>query len=765
MDRDDTPHLLAALSRSTNPADSRDDQRNRSAIQGWPVLRQRDIMWFAGQAIRHRRWPVACAALVLLAPLAIGLHAASVPFRAAIKIFVSGGASSPLGNISSLLGAGAPGDRDALILSQEALLYSQLMFNRVAAKTPDRPRELSWSQDVRDGLRPLKAFLFGEAYVSALENYIDWKFVKYKESLRFDAQLDAGSFTIEVKDADALGALERARLVAGELIALHSEMSANRSKAMTEVLSHRLDQTRVELEASSQRIVEFAAKNKFPNSSDYVRIRLQEHLSALSRAADARARLDGAKAAVANLLGSIKEVESALKQAISGDGAGKVDSLLLELAKTEQSIAQQSRRSTQAAANEALADRAASLRKALDSVTDGFRVEDFIGAAGLKTILEDLRAKVSSLQSEVASAEIYAARLGKNLDVSQGELDEFPRLQGEMSRMLIEHQQVAEVMSVILETYYTALFQNGSITSQMSVIDEPSLVYSAMTSKSRLFLAILIFAIGSALLGVALFDFFRRTILSREQLTEVPTTKFIGSIAWLDRRSREGLGAAAQFEESINAAGFLLMRHAGNEPTSPMLVSVTSASSGVGKSTATILLAMNLRRRGVDIAVVDADVRASSRSVSDLAAKAGQPIVRIPVRLDDDDFVVPSPVPNALSVYCLEAPPGQAQELNQAAIDRIKAITRLHKLVLCDLPPLYFADSHQVLSLSSRVVLCTRERVSTEREVFESVRTIEQITGAKNETLLALLQEHSKQSQIASNYRYRPPTRTDKWAA
>ena len=158
-------------------------------------------------------------------------------------------------------------------------------------------------------------------------------------------------------------------------------------------------------------------------------------------------------------------------------------------------------------------------------------------------------------------------------------------------------------------------------------------------------------------------------------------------------------------------------------------IEVTSSRAGEGKSVTTANLAVALAQAGQRVIVVDADLRGPSlhklfglpNEVGFTSVLLGQPLIE-----------ALQPVPHVSNLAVLTSGPSLRTRRRSSLSDRCREVLRALRteaaVVLIDTPPLLAVTDPAVLAgLVDAVVLLSRIRVSTRRQVRRSVQLMSQM--------------------------------------
>ncbi len=660
-------------------------------------------------------------------------------------------------------------ERDTFITSQETLITSQVIYRKVqtalrsdAAPGPDQPVPVS--KKFKQWLRPLKVKMFGEEYVVAREKYVDWDYLAFKKRIKFNSELDAGSFTIEFSDPNPERALRITQVLATSLTDLNRSIANEQTRKTVTFLGKKIDDTRAELAQSADQIVSFVRQNSFPNNERYVDLRYQSLLDTMAKVGEAKAKVLASQAMLKTLKTTAASLSDSMKGKISDFDTSKFEALQAEIRRYQ--LGKVQIRGGSAGSGDALLDeKLEQMKMELAKVAPTGDGKQLLELPRLKDLYQDVSRQQSSLESEVASASKYYEESNANLMENQREVARFPELQAKMSQMMIDHSRIVQVLTVLTELYYKNLIQSDSDINSLFVIEDPAIASTSSSSKPMMLLSLLVFvAVIIAALWAA-HDMLRETIFSADQLKTLPLTSYIGSVPrFRARRGGLSIFAQAQINDTVSRLGYAIKKRIVGSKVPGHTLVVCGNEAKMGKSVSAVILAYSLQRKGLRVALVDFDVRAVDRNVMTHVPEGAvvhEIAPNLPVEATIKHAVRDQATTREPAIFhfspSAEATGPQPVTMDGPIDTLLRALALLRRevdAIVIDGPPLFVSDSCLLVEQADSIILCCREGRSRVAEMEEAVASVER-HRRPDTPVMSIMTQSGSGVELGSMARYR----------
>ncbi len=326
-------------------------------------------------------------------------------------------------------------------------------------------------------------------------------------------------------------------------------------------------------------------------------------------------------------------------------------------------------------------------------------------------------------------------------------LNQYPGLIAEYNRLLPEVETNRKTLAQLMEVRQNLALKIAQGGFDWQILEEPEL--GTKTGRSRL-LFLLIGAVTGPILGIALaliLELFNDTIYTPQELTKFTNLRLLGKIPKLPppRQRKKLLGLPVSFGRSrqnpyssFSEAIAYLPSHETLDmayqniqilkyPLHCQSLMVTSASSGEGKSTSTLGLAVSAARMHQRVLVIDANLRNPClHSILELSNDWGLSLLLLEeTNSKVSDYV--QPVHPAIDVLTAGPVPDDTVKLLTSGRmkELLEIFTRNYDLVLIDASSiLNTVDARILASLCNGIIMVGRMGKITQSELIQATEIL-----------------------------------------
>jgi Mrp family chromosome partitioning ATPase len=718
----------------------------------------RDIISFVMTVIRARiRLLVALGAVTFVA-VAVAVRLLPVKYEAAVKVFASV-TDSPLASKGPMLGASSLStlERDAIISTQEALVYSALVYNRVHEATAGDP---VWNRPERSDIRQaISQLLFGQEYLDNNSRYRDFGYLGFKGAVKFQKDGDDVSFTVSYTNRSPDAAIRISEQIAKALLELNAEIESSHSIELASFLRDKVEEKKRDVERSSETISEFSRTHDFPGIDTVIASRYLESSQEQRNADAARLELAKAKIVLSDLESLVRALRRRLESAQTDGASIRADAIAQEIRTLEDSLARQA--SGESASTALFRSRIATLKKAIEaSSADG---ADVVGAEAIRPALFSAEQEAERQRSVVRVSESALRQIEARLAKHEKVKARLPDDKAAFDRLLMEHQREVKMLETLTEQYVLTRLSADVPVKKLYVLEKPALTNdSLLSSKPKLFVIAEFLALMALISTLAAFEFLRGTVFTKEDLPGTLGTSFLGVVPHLRRLALGSNLAPVVHNDGVRRLSFHFSRKVRRESGRAPVVMVSSRRSMAGKTISSFAIAAGLQSRGATVCLIDYDHRAKDRNLlTSIGPKTPgvaffanlQALLAADVGKGGDAGICVAPiVDKALSdADALGAIHGQLGRWLAEA-------SRRFDYILLDSPPLGLTETLNLVEQADAIVICVPEGRETARAMESAMDEIDQ-ARRKNSQVFVVLSNAELSSnlpdQADATYRYR----------
>lgn len=358
-------------------------------------------------------------------------------------------------------------------------------------------------------------------------------------------------------------------------------------------------------------------------------------------------------------------------------------------------------------------------------------------------LVEDL----IKLQTEALGLRANQKSLMESERQLRSNLNEYPALIAEYNRLLPEVETNRKTLAQLMEVRQNLALKIAQGGFDWQILEEPEL--GTKTGSSRL-LFILIGAVTGPVLGIALaliLELFNDTIYTPQELTKFTNLRLLGKIPKLPapRQRKKLLGLPISFGRSpqnsyssFSEAIAHLPCHENLDmayqniqilkyPSHCQSLMITSASSGEGKSTSTLGLAVSAARMHTRVLVIDANLRKPClHSILELSNDWGLSLLLLEEKNSKvSDYV--QPVHPAIDVLTAGPVPDDTVKLLTSGRmkELLEIFTRSYDLVLIDASSILdTVDARILASLCNGIIMVGRMGKIKQSELIQATEIL-----------------------------------------
>ncbi len=358
-------------------------------------------------------------------------------------------------------------------------------------------------------------------------------------------------------------------------------------------------------------------------------------------------------------------------------------------------------------------------------------------------LVEDL----IKLQTEALGLRANQKSLMESERQLRSNLNEYPALIAEYNRLLPEVETNRKTLAQLMEVRQNLALKIAQGGFDWQILEEPE--SGAKTGSSRL-LFILIGAVTGPVLGIALaliLELFNDTIYTPQELTKFTNLRLLGKIPKLPapRQRKKFLGLPISFGRSpqnsyssFSEAIAHLPCHENLDmayqniqilkyPSHCQSLMITSASSGEGKSTSTLGLAVSAARMHTRVLVIDANLRKPClHSILELSNDWGLSLLLLEEKNSKvSDYV--QPVHPAIDVLTAGPVPDDTVKLLTSGRmkELLEIFTRSYDLVLIDASSILdTVDARILASLCNGIIMVGRMGKIKQSELIQATEIL-----------------------------------------
>ena len=351
------------------------------------------------------------------------------------------------------------------------------------------------------------------------------------------------------------------------------------------------------------------------------------------------------------------------------------------------------------------------------------------------------------LQTEALGLQANQQSLMESERQLRSKLNEYPSLIAEYNRLLPEVETNRKTLAQLMEVRQNLALKIAQGGFDWQILEEPEL--GTKTGRSRL-LFLLIGAVTGPILGIALaliLELFNDTIYTPQELTKFTNLRLLGKIPKLlpPRQRKKLLGLPVSFGRSLqnpyssfSEAIAYLPSHETLDmayqniqilkyPLHCQSLMVTSASSGEGKSTSTLGLAVSAARMHQRVLVIDANLRNPClHSILELSNDWGLSLLLLEeTNSKVSDYV--QPVHPAIDVLTAGPVPDDTVKLLTSGRmkELLEIFTRNYDLVLIDASSILdTVDARILASLCNGIIMVGRMGKITQSELIQATEIL-----------------------------------------
>ncbi|MGB6297952.1 MAG: polysaccharide biosynthesis tyrosine autokinase [Rivularia sp. (in: cyanobacteria)] len=564
-------------------------------------------------------------------------------------------------------------------------------------------------------------------------------------------------FEVSFKDKDPLKAkrvLEALQIVYQDF---NKQQQKDRLSKGLAFVNERLPRIQQQVIEAETKLASFRKRNNIVDPQVQSTI-LLESIAAIKKQLDTTtAQLKDVQARYSNLE---QKIAARPKNALASSRLSqstRYQSLLDEIQKTELALAEERQRFTdnsptvqklvqqrqsqlallQQEAGRSLGDKAAANNTAQPLLTKGQ-----LAGVDLK-LVEDL----IKLQTEALGLQANQQSLMESERQLRFKLNQYPALIAEYNRLLPEVETSRKTLAQLMEVRQNLALKIAQGGFDWQILEEPEL--GTKTGSSRL-LFLLIGAVTGSILGIAaalILELFNDTIYTAEELTKFTNLRLLGKIPKLPppRRSKKLLGLPLSFKRkpknpysSFSEALAHLPSHETLDmayqniqilkyPLHCQSLMVTSASSGEGKSTSTLGLAVSAARMHTRVLVIDANLRNPClHSILELSNDWGLSLLLLEeINSKVSDYV--QPVHPAIDVLTAGPVPDDTVKLLTSGRmkELLEIFTRSYDLVLIDASSILdTVDARIIASLCNGIIMVGRIGKIKQTELIQATEIL-----------------------------------------
>jgi capsular exopolysaccharide synthesis family protein len=564
-------------------------------------------------------------------------------------------------------------------------------------------------------------------------------------------------FEVSFKDKDPLKAkrvLEALQIVYQDF---NKQQQKDRLSKGLAFVNERLPRIQQQVIEAETKLASFRKRNNIVDPQVQSTI-LLESIAAIKKQLDTTtAQLKDVQARYSNLE---QKIAARPKNALASSRLSqstRYQSLLDEIQKTELALAEERQRFTdnsptvqklvqqrqsqlallQQEAGRSLGDKAAANNTAQPLLTKGQ-----LAGVDLK-LVEDL----IKLQTEALGLQANQQSLMESERQLRFKLNQYPALIAEYNRLLPEVETSRKTLAQLMEVRQNLALKIAQGGFDWQILEEPEL--GTKTGSSRL-LFLLIGAVTGSILGIAaalILELFNDTIYTAEELTKFTNLRLLGKIPKLPppRRSKKLLGLPLSFRRKLKnpySSFSEAIAHLPSHETLDMAyqniqilkyplhcqsLMVTSASSGEGKSTSTLGLAVSAARMHTRVLVIDANLRNPClHSILELSNDWGLSLLLLEeINSKVSDYV--QPVHPAIDVLTAGPVPDDTVKLLTSGRmkELLEIFTRSYDLVLIDASSILdTVDARIIASLCNGIIMVGRIGKIKQTELIQATEIL-----------------------------------------
>ena len=592
---------------------------------------QIDVVAYIKAALRARARRIVLLWVVLASITLVYVRFTKIEYTASVKVFGSL-PTTPMMSMnmpfSSTMNAF---DRDLLITSQEAIVYSRPIFEKIKEEisppSTDAPQPPTSYENLKT---KIKTLLFGADYVENSNKWANYEYSQHKSRLNFVPHLDEGHFDINYRSQSPENAIKSASLLADAVIKKNIEISNSKSKSLATFLGKKVEEIENKLKDIDAEVNDYAKKNRFLLADQFLTMKYQNYMENKERLRQTAIELEGKVAALKYNASALSDLKERAIKSINNSSIARIDALTVEIASLESILSQSESEKDRTKISKKIEKLRLQLSEALKASGGLSRPEEIQQLIGNSEV-ENLKA-----QAELKSAQHIIQGIKRVDQENSKEIENLPQIQSRFSQLMFQHSQLGKALEGLTQNYMNALIQSEGQIATLFVIEEPQLIVG-LSGAGRAKVIVGSFVVA-AILAACFFlflDYFRQIIHLGAQLENVPGATYLGAI----KKLTPAAIVAPQISLSLSKVSRGLIKHLRQDKdTSCKIVIFGSNRPWSGKTTTCYLLGNAFARKGHRVLVVDFDNLASSRSLSRLYQKARNSIETIEINFDSESF-------------------------------------------------------------------------------------------------------------------------------
>lgn len=689
--------------------------------------------------LRWKRLALLCLSSVPVALLIA--REAEFSYVVSEKVFVSinqspalSGLTSASGGMGNLFGLS---EKDTVLAEQSMLATSMPVFEAVRDIDPQLRAKAQGQLaaglggKLKQSFRSLQMAVFGEDYILNQEAFGNAAFTAFKENAKVEVETEAGVLSINYLHSEPLVGIRMVKGMVEALKELNKKIAADKNNARIAFLAGQIAEVRRDVDSRSDAIVaHINATNVSGEASTAVEQSYRMLADVVDQIAKTSIDINQRSVTIQESQKLKKSIVNSLQSEMARDSDGQINSMTDELRRFQAAMLK-TEQSDVGGAMGGLSEQAKRLRERIKDEL-GSR-ETLISSSDLQKLLFSVESTISAEEQALAAAKQKLSDLRELRKQYESTTSKIPGAQAGLSKLKLDYAQRLKVLETLTMQYLQAQLEKDHGSSQLLVLEEPMLSTAKRFGKGGLMM------ISAALLASALIaasglqSYLRRKVLLRAQLAATKQPSFLGAIPHLSKlESRNPIVAFRETGATFKLGGALVrMTSSQRKQGKALRVAITSSSSAVGKTIATLGIYEGLRARGGRCLVVDADFHASDRGLAKISAKHGGQDMRTLGELAQA-LATPSVTPlKPMQVAFVRAMDlgGEESELIQYISSEMPALVETASAsfdwIIMDCGPFYFTSAAAILEQADVLIYCCEEGRTSMSEIEEFCLAIE----------------------------------------
>ncbi len=682
---------------------------------------------------------LACAGIALLF-VTVLVRATQARFTANIKVFTSPVTRANLFN--QVMGASptAAMENMMFITSQEALVKSYPVFEKVKKKFEEADASHKAPKDKADGDfldegildqlgESVEAVLFGQEYVNTRKKWSNSEFRSFQSSVDFKPQLSGGTFTVSYKSRDPEKAIQTVRYITDGLMELNIKLANDYATNVSNFLAKKIAEAKISVEDSGKAVADFIVANDFSDNPNILASRYEQYMSVVKEVDGSKIEYESQKALVKEMEKNVSKLQKQVKDVFVQGTQDRVNAMVSQIGQL--SAAQ----TVGGMPNGVTANLEERLKLLQSSLSKEVSKRQIYSGDVLVSMMNDA---VKGLSTQKAMAAALKSKLGKAGKISKEyarKIQKYPALQAELSKLLLTHSINTKLLETLTQNYLNSLVERDVGFSKLSIIENPQVSSGLLGSNKALqfFVGVLISLMG-IVIGVSFWSWRKGTIFSKHDLLNKPLS-FAGCIPHLGDFTEPGAIKRLSVDNSVLMAlqhvqrKLLGARVGGSVETNKILL-FTSSEMGVGKSVASLTVGAALAQLGHKVLLIDCDFRADSRNLNEYVQKQYKIGIKpFPVSVEGLERFVGSEGKQSFDFARLNKKVLDAETIGffggtfRASLDELK---KEYEYILLDAPPVFFPETLEMSSRSDGLFVCCHEAKSSVHELMKTYSVLNQ---------------------------------------